>query len=128
MFIRIQAIVIDWLWLHDDDGDQIDGSIRTVQFLSCFFSHPNWKSDHLKAGEYCSDNYLPNDDWVEIVITSKTEEGHAIYEAVQNITQQLKDKIQVKQLEPIPYVTLNGRHSLRTANDLLQSVCEAYTV
>ena len=63
--------MIDWVWLHNLDGDQIDGSIRTVNFLRCFFTHPDWSTDHLRAGEICSDSYLPNDDWVEIVMADK---------------------------------------------------------
>jgi hypothetical protein len=116
------------LWLRDDDGDQIDGSIRTTQFLSCVFSHPQWNDDFYEAGKYCTDNYLPIDDWIEIIVELNTTYGNQIYQTVQNKTQDLKDKLGSTQLQWIPWITLDGHHSLRIQNDLLQSVCELYQV
>ena len=116
------------LWLTEDAGDQIDGSIRTTLFLSCVFSHPQWNNDYKTAGHDCADSYLPNDEWLEIWIETNTTYGHQIYQKVQQKTQDLKNKTETDQLYPIPYVTLDNHHSLRTANDLLQSVCDKYTV
>jgi hypothetical protein len=131
-FIKIpfilKAVVIDDYWLHDDDGDQIDGSIRTTQFLSCVFSHPNWIQDIYSAGKYCADNYLPNDEWNDILLEVESPIGDAIYQTVQNKTQDFKDQLGSTQLERIPWITLGGHHSLRIQNDLLQSVCELYQV
>ena len=131
-FIKIclvlKAVVIDDYWLHDDDGDQIDGTIRTTQFLSCVFTHPNWINDIYAAGKYCADNYLPNDEWEDILLEVESPIGDAIYEIVQQKTQALKDSLGSAQLPWIPWVTLNGHHSLRIQNDLLQSVCELYEV
>ena len=115
------------LWLHDN-GDQIDGSKRTTQFLSCVFTHPQWIDDYLAAGKYCSDNYLPNDEWNDILLEVNTTTGDQIYQIVQKKTQDLKDKLGSTQLERIPWITLDGHHSLRIQNDLLQSVCELYQV
>ncbi len=126
----MKAIVIDLLWLHesDDDGDQIDSSIRTTQFLSCVFNHPQWNDDYHEAGKYCADNYLPIDDWMEIIIEVNSTLGDQIYKNVQNKTQNLKDRLGTTQLERIPWITLDGHHNLRIQNDLLQSVCEIYQV
>jgi len=120
--------VIDDYWLHDDDGDQIDGSIRTTQFLSCVFTHPNWTQDIYDAGKYCAENYLPNDEWNDILLEVESPVGDAIYQNVQNKTQHLKDNLNTTQLEWIPWVTLDSHHSLKIQNDLLQSVCELYQV
>jgi hypothetical protein len=131
-FIKIcfvlKAVVIDDYWLHDDDGDQIDGSIRTTQFLSCVFTHSNWTRDIYDAGKYCADNYLPNDEWNDILLEVESPVGDAIYQIVQKKTQDFKDKLNSTQLERIPWITLDGHHSLRIQNDLLQSVCELYQV
>ena len=125
---QIQAIVIDMLWEAEDAGDQIDGSIRTTQFLSCVFSHPEWNNDYKKAGHDCAIEYLPNDDWNEILLELNLPSGHEVYKKVQQKTQELKNITDVDILSFIPYVTLGNHHSLRTANDLLQSVCDSYTV
>jgi hypothetical protein len=82
----------------------------------------------MKAGHDCADQTLPNDEWIEIIVELHTEYGNATYKKVQDQTQALKDQINSDQLSYIPYVTLDGKHSLRTANDLLQSVCDSYTV
>ncbi len=119
--------MIDDYWLHDD-GNQIDGSIRTTQFLSCVFTHPNWTQDIYDAGKYCAENYLPNDEWNDILLEVESAAGDAIYQNVQNKTQHLKDNLNSTQLEWIPWITLDSHHSLKIQNDLLQSVCELYQV
>ena len=121
-------MVIDLLWLRDDDGDQIDGSIRTTQFLSCVFSHDNWTQDIYGVGKYCVDTYLPLDEWNDIIVEIHEEKGNEIYRQIQERTQQLKESLNTTALPLVPWVTLNGHHSLRTGNDLLQTVCELYTV
>jgi hypothetical protein len=131
-FIKIpfilKAVVIDDYWLHDDDGDQIDGSIRTTQFLSCVFTYFNWTQDIYATGKYCADSYLPNDEWNDILLEVESPIGDAIYQTVQKKTQDFKDQLGSTQLERIPWITLEGHHSLRIQNDLLQSVCELYQV
>jgi hypothetical protein len=125
-----KAVVIDNYWLHDGDGDgdQIDGSIRTTQFLSCVFTHSNWTQDIYAAGKYCADNFLPDDQWNDILLEVESPVGDAVYQIVQKKTQDLKDKLNSTLLERIPWITLDGHHSLRIQNDLLQSVCELFQV
>ena len=91
------------------------------------FTHPNWTQDIYSAGRICAINYLPNDEWNDILLEVESGIGDEIYQRVQQKTQQLKDSLNVTQLQRIPWITLNGHQSLRIQNDLLQTVCELWT-
>jgi len=126
---KIQAFVIDKYSLHDDDGDYIDGTLRTAKFLSCYFDHPSFKTNTYLASEYCSEEKLPADEWFDIVTTVKSPDGNAIYKTVLDITEQFKADLSLESLDPIPWVTLKAnKHSKRAADDLLQTVCNEYLV
>jgi hypothetical protein len=65
---------------------------------------------------------------MDIIVEVNTTDGDQVYKAVQNKTQDLKEKLGVTQLERIPWITLDGHHSLKAQNDFFQSVCELYQV
>jgi len=126
---KIQAFVIDKYSLHDDDGDYIDGTLRTMRFLSCYFNHANFKSNAYTAAEYCTEEMLLDDEWFDILTTVKSPEGNRIYKQVLDFTAQFKQDNNLNSFDSLPWVTLdNDKHSKRAAVDLLQTVCSQYRV
>ena len=126
---KIQAFVIDKYSKHDDDGDFIDGTLRTMRFLSCVFNHANFKDNAYAAAEYCTEETLAGDEWFDLLTTVKSPEGSAIYKAILDATAQFKADNNLPTLDPVPWVTLdNQNHSKRASSDLLQTVCSQYPV
>lgn len=124
---KIQAFIIDRYYNHDDDGDFIDGSLRTMIFLSCAFNHPHFKDNVYATYEYCTENELIFDDWFAILVTVKSEIGSNVYKTVLDATDKFKKDNQLISLDPVPWVTLDNKmHSKRAADDLLQTVCQQY--
>lgn len=110
-------------------GDIVDGTIRTQMFLNCVFNHPQWKDNIYSAYEYCTEETLIYDDWFDILVTAKSEEGDKIYDTVLKATAEFKAANGLETLDPVPWVTLdNQNHSKRAADDLLQAVCANYAV
>ena len=124
---KLQALIIDRYNLNDDNGDFIDGTLRTMKFLGCAFNHPEWNSNVYSAYEFCTEDQLIFDDWFDILVTAKSEVGDAIYKKVLDDTAQFKKDNGLDSLNPVPWVTLdNQKHSKRAQDDLLQTICSQF--
>ena len=122
---KLLSMVID-RYLYHDDGDFIPGSLRVMRYLSCLYSHNEFKSNIYNAHEYCEEE-SPFDDWFDLLVTAKSEIGAQKYAEVLSATKQLNSDNGQDSLSNIPWVTLNNRNFSRMAqNDLMQTVCEHY--
>ena len=124
---KIQSLVINNYFNSDDNGDFIDGTLRTMQFLFCAYNHPQWNTNIYAAYEYCTETVLPFDDWFNLLVTAQSPDGAAIYATVLNTTAQFKANNSLSTLDPIPWVTLDTKsHNRGAQDDLLQTVCGEY--
>lgn len=126
---KLMAVIIDKYSKNPDDNDFIDGTLRTMLYHNCYFSHNNFKDDIYKAAESCVDEVLQIDEWTALDILAKSEEGAKTYSEVVNATDKLKADNNVTSLSTIPWVTLGDSHNLsrQALNDILQTVCLLYT-
>lgn len=127
---RIQSVVLDEYWDHEKgDGTAYDGRMRTVNFLSCVFTHLYWTSNIYTASEVCMDEELRYDEYVYIWEEAKSQNGSDLYKVMQQKTDEMKNKSGISgDLELIPFVTLNEIQSRRTQFDLFQTACDLYKV
>lgn len=106
------------------NGDAVDGVNRAINFVACFFGRDNWGQVY-EAGELCSDQKLPPDEWVRLIILAQRPESDPIYIEMKNRTDAVNNG---QPLPRLPFVTLNGQPSFAIGNDFLEEVCAAYSV
>ena len=127
---KLMAVVIDTYSKQPDDGDFIDGTLRTMLFHRCYYAHPHFRDSIYDAAEYCALETLSADAWFSLEELAKSPEGAAIYAEVLKATAQLKKDLTVDALSLIPWVTVEDSApsmSRVALNDLLQTVCTKYT-
>ena len=100
----------------------IDGKLQTLDFVNCYFSHPNWTTSAATAGEQCV-NQIFTDMWPSIDTCAHTDEGSTLL---------LANKAKVDALSPsleyTPWVTVNSVHSTEAETNLGNAVCNTYNV
>lgn len=125
---KLMAIIIEKYSRNPDDNDYIDGSLRTMLYHTCYFNQPSFKENIYDAAEYCTNEVLQADEWVDLDILAKSAEGGKMYAEVVKVTDKLKTDIGNTTLSTIPWVSIGDSPSLSrmALNDLLPTVCALY--
>lgn len=123
----IQAYVIGSYQNNPNENDWVDGTMRTMHFLRCAYSHPLWKKDYITSSEDCAEEHLGADAGFDLIQAVKADavSGDSFYKKSLATTAQFLEALNQKTFGLIPWVAIGEKkdHSKRAADDLLQTIC-----
>lgn len=100
-----------------------------MNYLSCVFAHPHFVDNVIEAAEVCSEKTLLADSFFDLIISAKSEVGIKLYQNSIQITKEFQEKMDLSEFPLLPWVTIDGdKHSYEVTDDLLQTICQRYTV